>query len=172
MTAPPPDPHAQVAELETRIFDLVQDARHRIDPHAKMLALDSELVGVARAHSADMAEKGYFAHSSPTGETTSQIIMDRDASFQGLLGENIALQYVPAGRGIDVDATAQRFVQMWLESPKHKENLSYAAYDRSGVGVALSSNAIYVTQLFATPMDLKPPSGIAPNAGARAPAQP
>ena len=59
---PPIDPHTQMAELEQRIFQLVQDERHKIDPNAKMLSLDAELINVARAHSEDMAAKNYFAH--------------------------------------------------------------------------------------------------------------
>ena len=32
---------------------------------------------------------------------------------------------------------ARRFVDTWLNSPPHKENLSYIAYDRTGVGAPL-----------------------------------
>ncbi len=156
VTPPPPDPRAQMASLELRIFELVQDERHKIDPHAKTLVLDSELVGVARAHSVDMAAKNYFAHRRPNGQTSADIIMDEDAKFQGLLGENLAAQYFAVGYGIDVDTVAHRFVESWLASPSHKDNLAFAAYDRSGVGAAVNGNTIYVTQLFAT--DLGMPS--------------
>ena len=53
----PPDPHTQMAALEARIFDLIQNERHKIDPNAKRLILDSELVGVARKRSNDKAAK-------------------------------------------------------------------------------------------------------------------
>ncbi len=151
---PPHDPHTQMAALELRIFELVADERHKIDPHAKPLVLDSELVGVARQHSADMAAKNYFAHKGPDGQTSASLIMDEDAKFQGLLGENLAAQYFNAGYGIDVEIFAHRFVASWLASPSHKDNLAFAAYDRSGVGAALSGNTIYVTQLFATDLGL------------------
>lgn len=154
--APPPDPRTQMAALELRIFEIVQDERHKVDPNAKVLALDSELVGVARAHSSDMATRNYFAHKSPDGTTSADLIMDADDKFQGLLGENLAAQHFIVGSGIDVDIFAHRFVDSWLASPSHKENLAFAPYDRSGVGAAVEGNTIYVTQLFATDMGLPP----------------
>jgi uncharacterized protein YkwD len=151
---PPPDPKTQMAALELRIFDLIQDQRHRIDPKAKTLSLDSELVGVARRRCEDMAAKNYMAHKSPDGQTSASLIMDEDSDFQGLLGENIAAQHFTRQGGVDVEGFAQRFVKTWLESPDHKENLSFAAYDRSGVGAAVSGDTVYVTQLFATDLGL------------------
>jgi uncharacterized protein YkwD len=151
---PPPDPHTQMAALELRIFELVQDERHKIDPAAKTLTLDSELVGVAREHSADMAQKNYFAHKGPDGQTSASLIMDEDAKFQGLLGENLAAQYITVGSGIDIDVLAHRFVESWLASPSHKDNLAFAAYDRTGIGAAVSGNTVYVTQLFASDLGL------------------
>jgi uncharacterized protein YkwD len=153
---PPPDPQTEMPELEQRIFELIEVERLKIDPKAKVLMLDSELVGVARTHSTDMAEKHYFDHAGPDGRTTADIIMDKDADFQGLLGENIAAQHFSVGYIIDVDALAHRFVESWLASPPHKENLSFAAYDRSGVGAAVSGNTVYVTQLFAANLGLPP----------------
>jgi uncharacterized protein YkwD len=145
-----------MAALELRIFEIVQDERHKIDPKAKTLSLDSELVGVARAHSTDMATKSYLAHKGPDGTTSADLIMDADATFQGLLGENLAAQHFNIGQDIDVDVFAHRFVASWLASPSHKENLSFAAYDRSGVGAAVQGNTIYVTELFATDLGLPP----------------
>ncbi|HWU25261.1 MAG TPA: CAP domain-containing protein [Rhizomicrobium sp.] len=153
----PPDPATLMPALEQRIFDLVEAERLRIDPKAKMLVLDSELVGVARTHSTDMATKNYFGHAGPDGRTTADIIMDRDQDFQGLLGENIAAQHFVPDYPIDVDVLAHHFVESWLASPPHKDNLAFAAYDRSGVGAAVSGNTIYVTQLFAAEMGPPPP---------------
>lgn len=154
---PPPDPTSLMPQLEQRIFDLVEAERLKLDPKAKVLVLDSELIGVARAHSADMATKNYFAHAGPDGRTTADIIMDKDQDFQGLLGENIAAQHFVKGYAIDVDTLAHRFVEIWLGSPPHRDNLSFASYDRSGVGAAVSGDTIYVTQLFAAEMGQAPP---------------
>jgi uncharacterized protein YkwD len=154
---PPPDPHTQMTALETRIFQLIQQARHRIDPNARPLTLDPELVGVARQRSRDMAAKNYMAHTAPDGQTSASIIMDEDAKFQGLLGENIAAEHYLKAYGVNVDVFAKRFVDTWLASPSHRENLAYAPYNRSGVGAAVNGDTVYVTQLFATDMGLPPP---------------
>ncbi len=143
-----------MAALEARIFEIVQDERHKINPDARPLALDSELVGIARERSADMAENNYIAHASPEGVTSASLIMDEDQDFQGLLGENLAAQTFSQQRGVDVDVFAHRFVDTWLNSPAHKDNLSYIAYDRTGVGAAASDDTVYVTLLLATDLGL------------------
>jgi uncharacterized protein YkwD len=157
MAPPPPDPKTQMAALETRIFELIQEERHKIDPDARTLKLDTELADVARQRSTDMAEKKYFASKSPTGVSSASLIMSEDANFQGLLGENIAEQSYKKRPGVDVEIYARKFVDSWLASPEHKENLAYAKYDRAGVGAAVNGDTVYVTELFATDLGLPPP---------------
>lgn len=154
---PPPDPHTQMSALEQRIVELVDHERTKLAPHAKTLRLDSELVGVARRKSADMSQNDYLAHAAPSGATTATTIMDEDAKFQGLLGENIAAQHYTKLGGVDVDVFAKRFVKVWLDSPQHRENMLFRYYDRTGVGASVNSDTVYVTQLFATDMGLPPP---------------
>lgn len=154
---PPPDPHTQMAALESDIFQLVEDERLKIDPSAKPLMLDSELVGVARKKSDDMAAKNYLAHAAPDGSTTASIVMDEDADFQGLLGENIAAEHYTAQLGVDPQKFAREFVDGWLKSEAHKQNLAYPAYNRTGIGAAVNGDTVYVTQLFATNLGLPPP---------------
>ncbi|HEV2563090.1 MAG TPA: CAP domain-containing protein [Rhizomicrobium sp.] len=154
---PPPDPHTQMAALEQRITTLIQYERQKIDPAAKPLAVDKELIGIAREHSADMAAKKYLANKAPDGKSSATLIMDEDANFQGLLGENIAAQHYLPRYGVDVDVFARRFVDSWLASPAHKENLAFKDYNRTGVGAAVNGDTVYVTQLFASDLALPPP---------------
>jgi uncharacterized protein YkwD len=163
---PPADPTTLMPALESRIYELVEAERHKLVPSAKPLALDSELVGVAREKSADMAARNYFAHAAPDGETSAGIIMDKDASFQGLLGENIAAQPFFPKYGVDVEVFAHRLVDIWLASPKHRDNLADPAYDRTGVGAAASGDTVYVTELFARELGapVSPPRGTPPAA--------
>jgi len=153
-TAPPPDPKTLMPALENRIYELVQQERQKIDPKAKALSLDSELVGVAREKSADMASRNYLGDKSPEGRTAAAIIMDKDASFQGLLGENIAAQHYLKDYSLDIEGYAHRFVETWLASKGHLENLAYPVYDRTGVGAAVNGDMVYVTELFATELGL------------------
>lgn len=146
---PVADPKTLMPALESRIYELVEAERLKLAPSARPLALDSELVGVAREKSADMAAHNYLAHAAPGGATSASIIMGKDASFQGLLGENIAAQPFFPKYGVDVELFAHRLVDTWLASAKHRENLADPAYDRTGVGAAASGDTVYVTELFA-----------------------
>jgi uncharacterized protein YkwD len=154
--APPPDPKTLMPALEQRIAVLIADQRSRLAPDARPLAIDPELSDVARKRATDMAQKNYFAHTAPNGDTSATILMAQDAHFQGLLGENMAAQHYTQAGGIDVEAFARRFVDTWLASPPHKENLSFADYNRTGVGAAVNGDTVYVTQLFSTDLGLGP----------------
>ena len=156
---PPPDPKTLMPALEQRIAVLVAQARAQIDPKARALVVDPELSDVARKRVADMAAKNYLAHVSPNGDTSATLLMAEDAQFQGMIGENIAAQHYSPAIGIDVEALAQRFVATWLASQPHKDNLSFADYDHTGIGAAVNGDTVYVMQLFSTDLGLGPHKG-------------
>jgi len=147
---PPPDPATQIDALEGRIFELVNEQRRTEAKGASDLMLDSELVAIARQKSADMAARDGFVTNAAERQVSATRLMAADAKFQGLLGENVASEGYTKGRGIDVENSAKAIVGSWLKSQSHRENLDYADYRRTGVGVALSGDTIFVTQLFAT----------------------
>jgi uncharacterized protein YkwD len=160
-TAPPPgpvvaDPKTQMAALETRIAILVEEQRHRLDPKARNLAIDPELSKIARARAADMAAKNYLAHAAPNGDTSASLLMAQDERWQGLLGENLAAQHYTKLKGVTVNDFAQRFLDEWMKSPPHRENMAFINYDHAGVGAAVNGDTVYVAVLFSTDMGLKP----------------
>ena len=161
---PPPDPQSQMPALAQRITALVEEQRLKLDPNAKALAIDPELTRIAEERASDMAAKSYLAHAAPSGETSATLLMSQDAKWQGLLGENLAAQHYLKQSGVDVEAFAQRFLDEWMKSDPHRENLAYPAYDRTGVGAAVNADTVYVTQLFASDMGLKPRADDAPEA--------
>ena len=144
----PPDPKTQMPALEARIIALTEEQRLKLDPKAKPLVLDDELTHVARERALDMAQKNYLAHAAPNGDTSASLLMAEDAKFQGLLGENLAAQHYVRQSGVDVEEFAQRFLDEWLKSQPHRENMAFADYDRTGVGAAVNGDTVYVTQLF------------------------
>jgi uncharacterized protein YkwD len=152
----PPNPASQMPALEKRIMTLVEQERMKIDPAARPLAADPELAKVARARAKDMAAKHYLAHAAPNGDTSASLLMAQDEKFQGLLGENLAAQHYTRQLGVTVDAFARRFLDTWLNSPPHRENMAFAQYDRAGVGAAVNGDTVYVALLFATDMGLPP----------------
>jgi uncharacterized protein YkwD len=156
------DPRAAMPALETRIAILVEEQRHRMDPAAKALAIDPELSRIARARATDMAAKNYLAHAAPDGSTSASLLMADNAKWQGLLGENLAAQHYTRQGGVAVDAFARAFLDEWMKSPPHRENMAYAAYDHAGVGAAVNGDTVYVALLFSTDMGLPPPPADGP----------
>ena len=152
----PPDPGVQMPALATRIAALVEDERLKIAPEAKALQVDPELTKIAEARARDMAAKNYLAHAAPTGETSASLLMADDAKWQGLLGENLAAQHYVKESGVDIETFAKRFLDEWMKSPPHRDNLAYAGYDRTGVGAAVNGDTVYVAQLFSSDLGLKP----------------
>jgi len=152
----PPDPKTQMGALETRIAILVEEQRQKLDPKARNLAIDPELSKIARARAVDMAAKNYLAHAAPNGDTSASLLMKSDERWQGLLGENLAAQHYTKLSGVTVNEFAQRFMDEWLKSPPHRDNMIFANYDHAGVGAAVNGDTVYVAVLFSTDMGLKP----------------
>jgi len=153
---PPPDPKTLMGALEMRIATLVEEQRQKLDPKAKSLAIDPELSKIARARANDMAANNYLAHAAPNGDTSASLLMKQDARWQGLLGENLAAQHYTKEGGVAVEDFAQRFLDEWLKSPPHRDNMIFASYDHAGVGAAVNGDTVYVAVLFSTDMGLKP----------------
>ncbi len=139
--------------LENRILVLVMEQRTKADPKAHKLVLDPELVAIARKRSAEMARANSFAGNGDP-HVSATMLMNQDAKFQGLIGENVAAQHYIPDQGIDVEAFAKRFVDGWTASKPHLDNLAFADYDHTGVGAAVNKDTVYVTQLFTTDLGL------------------
>jgi uncharacterized protein YkwD len=117
--------------LEDEMLRLVNEARARGAVCGSMrfgpagpLVTNAELAGAARAHSQDMATRGFFAHNTPEGTTPQQRIMSAGYTGQFPIGENIA-----AG-----NATAEETMTQWMGSPGHCSNIMNPAYRQLGVG--------------------------------------
>ncbi len=157
-----PDPKTLMVALETRIAILVEEQRHRLDPKARNLAIDPELGKIARARAADMAAKNYLAHAAPNGDTSASLLMKQDERWQGLLGENLAAQHYTKRGGVTVNEFAQRFMDEWMKSPPHRDNMAFINYDHAGVGAAVNGDTVYVAVLFSTDLGLPPPRSDGP----------
>jgi uncharacterized protein YkwD len=104
------------------------------------LGSNSILLAVAREHSRDMGEHGYFAHNSQDGRSPFDRM--RAAGYSGgLMGENIA-----AGQ-----PTPAAVMDSWMHSEGHRANILNCGYHSIGIGVATvqgSPFGIYWTQDF------------------------
>jgi uncharacterized protein YkwD len=119
---------------EDRLVAIVNDERRKrgLVP----LRQDDRLRRSARAHSDDMATRGYFSHNSPDGNTPSERI--REAGYPAPAGENIA-------QGQDHPT---QVMMAWMNSPPHRANIMHPAVRAIGVGVRHGPAGPWWTQHF------------------------
>lgn len=103
------------------------------------LTMNGALRCAARVHSRDMAERGYFDHDNPDGESPFDRMERAGYQFRAA-GENIAQGY----------PTPEAVVDGWLESPGHCRNIM--SPDFTEIGVGFWSMGSYWTQTFAAPL--------------------
>ena len=97
---------------------------------------DGALTDLATAFSDDMADRGFFDHTDPDGDTPWD--RAKTAGISNLGGENIA-------RG---QADAEAVMQAWMDSPGHKANILNCDFKTLGVGVHMGSGGPWWTQNF------------------------
>ena len=88
------------------------------------------LVEAARAHSADMVERRYFAHESPEGEGPAD--RARRAGYMRHSDTWRIGEVLLWSRGESL--TAAHAVELWLESPSHRHVLLSPRYRDVGAG--------------------------------------
>jgi uncharacterized protein YkwD len=163
--ATPAPPTIRVQQLERRIHDLINVRRTAAG--LAPLRIDERLIRIARRHSEDMASRGFFDHINAQGEDPTargkhagyecRKAIDR-LSFREGLAEN--LSDVPRVSRITTIGTRKTYdwntaedvarlaVDGWMNSRGHRDNILGRTFSDSGVGVAISSKDIYITQLF------------------------
>ncbi len=101
------------------------------------LKLDPVLCEIARAKSRDMHEKNYFAHTSPTYGSASNMLKYFGYSFNAV-GENIAHH-----------ANIDKAQAALMSSTGHRRNILGSQWTKAGIGIWKDSQGfVYVTQLF------------------------
>lgn len=128
------EPASERERLEAAVVELTNVERAAAGCAA--VHVDERLVAAARAHSEDMAERDFFDHTNPDGETP----WDRTsaAGYDWAASENIAWGY----------RTAEAVVAGWMDSDGHRRNILDCEVVAVGVGVADSSRGPYWTQVF------------------------
>ena len=122
-----------VLAFESEVAALVNDIRAQYGLSA--LTINRDLCQVARYKSQDMAEKGYFAHESPTYGSPFQMMQSFGISYR-TAGENIAYG----------QQTPQAVVNAWMNSSGHRANILNSSYTQIGVG--FHAAGYYWTQMF------------------------
>ena len=152
----PGPPREHVAQVQSRLAALLREERMKLNAAAKPLNLDPELAAAAQAHSDLMARERSFDRPGGGDNIAIQRLV-ANPKFRGYVGENSAMQYFTPEAGIDPDAVARVFLEIWLNSAEHRQHIAFAAFDRLGVGVTANDNQIYAAALFATDLGLPEP---------------
>ena len=120
----------------------------RADRGLSELTYDPRLQAGAVKHSAEMYRMNYFSHTSPIAdhaEFDQRIQREGIKNFQSA-GENLVM-------GPDSADLAERFVDLWMDSPGHRDNILGDDFRFSGVGVYGEGDRVYATQLFSQRVD-------------------
>ena len=98
----------------------------------------------AKMKAEDMAQNGYFSHTSPTGKTPWEWLDEVGYKFK-YAGENLAVNFVDSE---DIE-------RAWMNSPGHRENILSVNFTEIGISTARGPykgrEAIFVVQFFAQP---------------------
>jgi uncharacterized protein YkwD len=130
---------AELARLEAALFEAVN--RYRTDRHKIPLKRREDVDRVARAHSADMAARGFFSHETPEGRNWVDRLKQGRVEGFAMAGENVGVTTKPNPN--------DEILQGWIHSPVHNENLLASPYNTTGVGIARRADgALYYTQLY------------------------
>ncbi|WP_078556854.1 SafA/ExsA family spore coat assembly protein [Bacillus alkalicellulosilyticus] len=128
-----------VKRIEHQVIQLTNQERAKYGLPA--LTPNWQLSRVARFKSADMRDRNYFAHQSPTYGSPFDMIRDFGISYRSA-SENIAMG----------QTTPEQVVRAWMNSEGHRRNILSRDTTHIGVGYAQGgSGRHYWTQMFIRP---------------------
>ncbi|MGH3391427.1 MAG: CAP domain-containing protein [Actinomadura sp.] len=125
---------ATIAAAESAVVRLTN--KLRADAGCGPLRVDTDLHDAAKEHSDDMAERGFFSHISPGGDTFVDRILA--AGYEDPGAENIARGY----------QTAEEVMDGWMKSSGHRANILNCELRAIGVGAHFGSGGPWWTQDF------------------------
>ena len=129
--------HVQPSDLPAEAQNFVSLMNdHRESQGLDPLVWDSALGGVALAHSQDMKDRAFFAHTNPDGDDPFDRMAAAGISYRSA-GENIAVG----------QATGQTVFDTWIDSSGHRANIENSDYTHHGLEYVEDGN--YWTHVFA-----------------------
>jgi uncharacterized protein YkwD len=128
------------------IVSLTNDSRKTYG--LQSLAYNELLAKSAQAKANDMLARGYFSHNTPDGKAPWTFIQAAGYNYI-MAGENLAVNFTEA----------ENVEEAWMNSPGHKANILNKNFEEIGIGIAQGTyqghNAIFVVQMFGTPVEQK-----------------
>ncbi len=120
-------PASATADEEAQFVAALNQVRAGVGLPA--LAVNTQLVGLARQHTQVMADAGHIFHANPIS-----------AGFTG--------PWAKLGENVGVGGSVPVLVDAFVASPGHYANIVDPAFTEIGVGVVWSGNAMYTTHRF------------------------
>lgn len=108
-------------DLEAKMLEMIN--RERGKAGLKPLTADPELTEVARKHSRDMFERGYFSHITPEGHSP----------FDRMRAANV--HFLTAGENLAIAPTLPIAHTGLMNSPGHRANILRPTFGRVGIGI-------------------------------------
>jgi len=130
----PAFPAAAQTSVEVDFLTLLN--AERTSAGKSSLIFNASLTSAAYLHSKDMAENGYFSHTSLDGRTLAQRASGAGYTNYYALGENIAYAYGAPD--------AAKVYSMWKNSPGHYTNMMGNYYE-TGLGIYSLNGYTYYT---------------------------
>ena len=132
----------EASTIERTAFDKTNEAR--VKNGLQPLVWDPLLCRMARMHSEDMAQRGYFAHETPEGLEPK----DRGRAL-GILHFRVLAENIAFNKGFpDPGGFA---VERWMMSGGHRANILYIGFQASAIGSYVAADgSVYLTQVFIT----------------------
>lgn len=137
--AAPAESKSATGSYEAQVVELVN--KERAAQGLPALKFNAELSKVAEAKAADLRDKNYFSHTSPTYGSPFDMMKSFGIRYTAA-GENIAKGYM----------NPTSVMNGWMNSPGHKANILNSNFTEIGVGYVSGSNGSgYWVQMFIRP---------------------
>lgn len=134
-----PSENGQLSAYEKQVAQIANEERAKNGLSA--LKINTKLSDVARVKAADMRDKNYFSHTSPTYGSPFDMMKQFGITYRSA-GENIA-------KG---QKSPESVMNGWMNSQGHRENILNANYTEIGVGYVTDAKGnTYWVQMFIRP---------------------
>ena len=126
----------------------------RIERKLRPFEYDALLSEIARTHSTDMADRGYFSRTDPEGKSPTTRAMDAgfpvrktfdEGTYRTGISECIGKVTTANLTSMPVAYQAEVLVKEWVMNPGERNYLMNSDYDLLGVGIASNGSVCFIT---------------------------
>ena len=138
------------SEVEKDLLALINEEREAegLDP----VKMDGDLQSAARIRSRELCKTGHWDHTRPNGDSWSTVITEDVPVKFAAAGENLCMTEYD-DPSVDNAYSADFYMDRWLNSPSHYDNIIRPNFTHVGLGVYVSERGGvtkgYATTIFA-----------------------